>query len=77
MWAKCGFSLLQQMVRILTAGVSSVSFTKSKTCTSVCENVSSSTLHWVVTRIRYVLTTAFVFNLWFRSSVLYAIQDAL
>jgi len=77
MWAKCGFSLLQQMVRILTVWVSGGSFTKSETCTFVYENVSSNTLHRIVTAIRYVLTTAGVFNVWVRSSIYYAIQDAM
>ena len=69
MWAKCGFSLLQQMVRILSVGVSGGSFAKSRTRTSVYENVSSNTLHRAVTRIRYVLTIAGVFNVWVRSSI--------
>ena len=69
MWAKCDFSVLQQMVCILTVGVSGGSFTKPKTCTSVYENVSSNTLNRIVTRIRYVLTIAGVFNVWVRSSI--------
>ena len=77
MWAKYDLSLLQQMVRLLTVLVSGGSFTKSKTCTSVYENVSSNTLHRIITRVRYVRTIAGVFNVWVRSSICYAVQDAM
>lgn len=58
-------------------GVSGGSFTKSKSCTSVYENVSSNTLNRIATRMRYVPTIAGVFNVWVRSSILYAVQDAM
>ena len=45
-------------------------FAQSKIRTSVCEKVSSNSLHRIVTPIRFVVTLAGVFNVWFRNFII-------